>query len=149
MKTIGIIILVAGLLLGAHALTMDVGIDVPARDFGYGIATPAMKVANLDLMTQRQNYLIFSGILAVVGAILTGFASMRPSTPSPAESGFSPFATSTSDTPLLDEALAYQAAKESGSVSICPKCRSMGPGDLVNCGRCGTVLSTDQPAENA
>ena len=53
MKLFGIIVLVAGLLLGAHALTMDVGVDVPARDFGYGIATPAMRVANVDLMTQR------------------------------------------------------------------------------------------------
>ena len=140
MKLIGIFILIAGLLLGARALTMEVGIDVPARDFGYGVATPAMKVANLDLMTQRQNYLIFSGILSVVGAILTGFASMRPSAHvAPGSTNFAP-KNSTSATPLLDEALAYQAAKESGSVSICPKCRSMGPGDLTSCGRCGADL---------
>jgi ribosomal protein L40E len=144
MKLIGIIILVAGLILGAHALTMDVGIDVPARDFGYGVSTPAMKVANVDLMTQRQNYLIFSGILAVVGAILTGFASMQPNGSRNLDPGFSNFTQSTSATPLLDEALAYQAAKESGSVSICPKCRSMGPGDLVNCGRCGATLGAGE-----
>jgi ribosomal protein L40E len=138
MKLIGIIVLVAGLLLGVRALTMDIGVDVPARDFGYGVATPAMRVANVDLMTQRQNYLIFSGILAVVGAILTGFASMRPGAPSSVEPSS---ANSTSPTPLLDEALAYQTAKASSSVSICPKCRSMGPSDIVNCERCGADIA--------
>lgn len=138
MKLVGILILVAGLLLGARALTMDVGVDVPSQNFGYGISTPAMKVANLDLMTQRQNYLIFSGILSVVGAILTGFASMRPAGPASPEDPS--VAHTTSATPLLDEALAYQAAKEADSVTICPKCRSMGDGDLPKCRRCGTDL---------
>lgn len=77
MRIIGIIILGLGLILGTYALTMDVGIEVPARHFGYGISTPAMRVANLDLMNQRQNYLIFAGILSVVGVVLTGFASTR------------------------------------------------------------------------
>lgn len=141
MKLIGIVILVAGLLLGVRALTMDVGVDMPAQDFGYGVSTPAMKVANIDLMTQRQNYIIFSGILAVVGAILTGFASMHPAAPSEPDIGdFAP-ANPGSKTPLLDEALAYQAAKESGSITICPKCRSMGPGDLASCGRCGADIT--------
>jgi hypothetical protein len=140
MKLIGILILVAGLLLGARALTMDVGVDVPARDFGYGVSTPAMKVANLDLMTQRQNFLIFSGILSVVGAILTGFSSMRPR---PALEVDFISENSTSATPLLDEALAYQASKEAGTVSICPKCRSMGSDNLPRCGRCGTNLVTE------
>ena len=135
MKLIGIIILVAGLLLGAHALTMDVGVDVPERDFGYGIATPAMRVANIDLMTQRQNYLIFSGILAVVGAILTGFGTMRPSVP---------LNTSKTASRLLTSAqapTAREAATIPASVSICPKCRSMGPGDIANCGRCGAEIA--------
>lgn len=79
MKLIGIIVLGLGLIFGAHALTMDVGVDVPARDFGYGISTPAMKVANLSLMNERQNYLIFGGVLSVVGAVLTAFGSMRAS----------------------------------------------------------------------
>lgn len=135
MKLFGIIVLVAGLLLGAHALTMDVGVDVPARDFGYGIATPAMRVANVDLMTQRQNYLIFSGILAVVGAILTGFASMRPNAHSnPPEPAESPTVSETSNS-------APAPIATPGSVSICPKCRSMGSGDATHCGRCGATLN--------
>lgn len=83
MKYFGILILLAGLGLGIFALNMKVNVDVEARDFGYGIRTPAMSVANVNLMEQRQNLLIFSGVLAVVGAILTGFASMRPAAPAP------------------------------------------------------------------
>lgn len=83
MKFFGILILLAGLALGIFALNMKVSVDVESRDFGYGIRTPAMSVANVNLMEQRQNLLIFSGVLAVVGAILTGFASMRPAAPAP------------------------------------------------------------------
>jgi hypothetical protein len=132
-KLIGIVILTLGLLLGGYALTMDVGVDVPARDFGYGVATPAMRVANVDLITQRQNYLIFSGILAVVGAILTGFASMRPST---RETPRSPV-----DAPA-NQVIGQSSAppRTPDAVSICPKCRSMGTGDLTSCTRCGAQL---------
>ena len=84
MKTFGVILLTGGLLLGSFALNMDVSVQVPARDFGYGIRTPAMAVANVDRMAQRQNFLIFGGVLAVAGAILIGFSSTRPVTSTPA-----------------------------------------------------------------
>ncbi len=84
MKTFGAILLASGLLLGGFALNMDVGVQVPARDFGYGIRTPAMAVANVDRMAQRQNFLIFGGMLAVAGAILIGFSSSRPAASTPA-----------------------------------------------------------------
>lgn len=77
MKTLGAILLAGGLLLGGFALSMDVSVQVPARDFGYGIRTPAMAVANVDRMAQRQNFLIFGGVLAVAGAVLVGFSSSR------------------------------------------------------------------------
>ena len=83
MKYFGILILLAGLALGVYALNMNVSVDVESRDFGYGVRTPAMSVANVNLIEQRQNLLIFSGVLAIVGAILTGFASMRPAAPAP------------------------------------------------------------------
>lgn len=84
MKAFGVIILAGGLLLGGFALNMDVSVQVPARDFGYGIRTPAMAVANVDRMAQRQNFLIFGGVLAVAGAILIGFSSSRPVDSTPA-----------------------------------------------------------------
>jgi hypothetical protein len=83
MKFFGILILVIGLALSVFALNMKVNVEVESRDLGYGVRIPAMSVANVNLMEQRQNLLIFSGVLAVVGAILTGFASMRPAAPAP------------------------------------------------------------------
>jgi hypothetical protein len=83
MKFFGILILVVGLALSVFALNMKVNVEVESRDLGYGVRIPAMSVANVNLMEQRQNLLIFSGVLAVVGAILTGFASMRPAAPAP------------------------------------------------------------------
>lgn len=137
MKALGIIILAFGLMLGGYALNMDVSVHVPAQDFGYGIKTPEATVANIDKMAQRQNLLIFSGVLAVVGAILTGFASMRPAAPVPAPvqlregEGLLDF---------LNEKPVAKAPAAPSSVSICPKCRSMGGGDDAECGRCGAAL---------
>ncbi|NHZ38234.1 hypothetical protein [Massilia rubra] len=84
MKAFGILILVAGLVMAGYALNMNVSVDVPARDYGYGVSTPAMEVANIDRMAQRQNFLIFAGVLSIVGAILTGFAAIAPKSASPA-----------------------------------------------------------------
>lgn len=130
MRGIGIIILAIGLMMGGYALTMNVGVDVPAQDYGDGISTPAMQVANIDRMSQRQNYMIFSGILSMVGAILFGFGSMgrrdspaakEPIAPAVAENLVSPHGTT--------------------SVSICPSCRHMGAGDATHCARCNEPLS--------
>lgn len=139
MKAVGILILVAGLALGAFALNMDVSVHVPAQDLGYGLRTPEATVANLDKMAQRQNFLIFSGVLAVVGAILTGFASMRPADAAPAPAPAASHAGSEL-LAFLDEKPELKPAAEPSSVSICPKCRSMGPGDAAECGRCGAAL---------
>ena len=137
MKNWGILILMVGLALGAYSLSMDVAVEVPAQDLGYGLKTPAMQVANVDRMAQRQNYMIFSGVLSVVGAILLGFGSMQPKSIAPL-----PSEPPTPDpTPEENEAwLRRMSAPSSESLSICPKCRHMGGGDDVVCGRCGTEL---------
>jgi hypothetical protein len=131
MKAIGIIILAIGLALGAYALTMNVGVDVPKRDFEFGVSTPAMRVANIDRITQRQNYMIFSGILSIVGAILLGFASMAPKANQKAS------ATEGSPLPQLESA----APASQTSVSICPNCRHMGSGQDAVCERCASPLT--------
>jgi hypothetical protein len=132
MKIFGILILAVGLILGGYALTMSVSIDVPAQDIGDGIKLPAMQVANVDRMAQRQNLMIYSGILAVVGAILTGFASMRQVTPSPPNGALE-------DAPEV--VWRVEGALDQASVSICPKCRHMGDGDAIECGRCGAAIA--------
>ena len=146
MRNLGILILLVGLVLGSYSLAMDVSVDVPARDFGYGIATPAMQVANVDKMAQRQNFMIFSGILSVVGAILLGFGSMQPvSRQMPAPTPMAPRAPTSPElapsSPEDDKE--RQATSVSGPkiISICPKCRHMGNGYDVACGRCGAPLA--------
>ncbi|MGF6116676.1 hypothetical protein ABIE30_000656 [Janthinobacterium lividum] len=136
MKNLGMLVLVVGLALGGYSLFMDVSIDVPARDFGYGVGTPAMQVANLDRMAQRQNFMIFSGILSVVGAILLGFGSIH-SVQSPARRPEAP-----REATSLEEDLELKGARSSKpqAVSICPKCRHMGEGDDIECGLCGEQL---------
>lgn len=139
MKNLGILILVAGLALGLYSISMDVSVSVAARDFGYGIKTPAMEVANLDKMSQRQNFMIFSGILSVVGAIFLGFASMQPKeqmASAPVEA--TPSAID-EHREFMDKLLA--SPNTPGSFSICPKCRHMGSGDDVTCARCGAKLA--------
>lgn len=135
MKAIGILILVAGLALAGYALNMKVSVDVPARDFGYGVSTPAMEVANIDRMAQRQNFLIFAGVLSIVGAILTGFAAMAPKSASPA------------DLPVASVApaeIGETVPSSPGapvSVSICPKCRYMGSSEVTHCARCEAEIT--------
>lgn len=145
MKNLGILILLVGLSLGGYSLAMDVSVDVPARDFGYGVATPAMQVANMDKMAQRQNLMVFSGILSVVGAILLGFGSLQSmSRQMPVHTPIAPRAPISPDrapTPP-EEDKERRATSISGPkiVSICPKCRHMGNGYDVTCGRCGAQL---------
>lgn len=57
MKTLSLILLLLGIVLGTYALLMDTSIEV-----GY-----SSRVSNLSLMEERQNYLIVSGILIVCG----------------------------------------------------------------------------------
>lgn len=145
MKFFGILILLAGLALSVFALNMKVNVDVASRDFGYGVRTPAMSVANMDLMEQRQNLLIFAGVLSVVGAILTGFASMQPVAPARAPvvlkegEGLLDFLNEIDTMPVKRTA---KSLTEPIAVSICPKCRSMGSCDEIECGRCGAALNS-------
>jgi len=59
MKALGIILVVVAVLVGVYALSMDV--SVPVDDFG--------RVNNIGLMSQRQNLIIFSCVLLIIGFI--------------------------------------------------------------------------------
>jgi len=63
MKSLGGLMLVIGIILGIYALNMDTTVDSPL--FGGNF-----RVNNLGLMNEKTNYLIFSGILSLVGVLL-------------------------------------------------------------------------------
>ncbi|MDO9419983.1 MAG: hypothetical protein Q7T66_04895 [Herminiimonas sp.] len=134
MKISGIILLIAGLMLGLYALTMEVGVDIPAKDYGYGVSTPATKVANLSLMNERQNLLIFSGVISIVGSILLGF-------------GFSNTKVNTQNDvkEIGEEPVSKPKIVRSyvpvSTVTICPHCRKMETGEVSECSGCGAVFS--------
>jgi len=68
MKNWGNLLLVFGILLGLFALSVDTSVSVDYPD-GNPLGLPE-RVNNLGLMNEKQNYLIFSGILALIGIIL-------------------------------------------------------------------------------
>lgn len=134
MKILGVVLLVGGLLMGVFAMTMDVAVSVPAKNYGYGISTPEMQVANVDRMEQRRNFTILSAALIVGGVLLIGFASVATKTNSDQQNR-----AMTPDQPS-EEVAEKEPAAFSGGVAICPECRSMYPDTQKAC-RCGHVFS--------
>ena len=86
MRLLGITLLALGMAFAIYAMNMDVSVKMQSQYFGYGIQTPEMKVANLDLISQRQNTIVIGGILAVVGAIFTGIGTLAQSKLAPSGS---------------------------------------------------------------
>ena len=68
MKTVGLILLIGGLSFGLFALNMDTSVKV-SYPLGNLFNLPE-RVNNLGLMNDRQNYLIFSGIISILGAMI-------------------------------------------------------------------------------
>lgn len=73
MKAIGIVILIVGVLAFLIGFNMDT--SVAAGEFGL------RRVHNIGLMNDRQNIIIFAGVLAVIGAIFValGGKNKQPS----------------------------------------------------------------------
>ena len=130
MKFAGIVILTAGLVFAIFSLFMDTTVAVAARDYGYGVSSPDMRISNIDLISKRQSYLIFSGILSVVGAILVGFSSISKAAQR----------EESLPSPVVEASNSIPSGATSVSVSICPKCRYMGAGDAPSCNRCGETF---------
>lgn len=68
MKSLGKFLLIIGIFAGIVVLNMDTSVEVdsPVGNLWGG----SKRVNNLGLMNEKQNYLIFSGVLALVGVIL-------------------------------------------------------------------------------
>jgi len=76
MKTVGLILFTGGLILMMYALLImdtSVAVDYPASN-NYGLPD---RVNNIGLMADRQNYLIVSGIVIIIGLVLAFTAKSR------------------------------------------------------------------------
>ena len=79
MKELGILLILAGVVLGGFAYSMDTTVTTDSRNFGYGISIPSMTINNLGLMEERRNKLMIAGVLVLVGAIFTALSSKSES----------------------------------------------------------------------
>ncbi|WP_051583052.1 hypothetical protein [Morganella morganii] len=69
MRNIGYILISVGLIAMIYAINMDVS-----------VSTYGGRVNNIGLISDRQNYLIFSGVIFLAGVILSIFGSKSEST---------------------------------------------------------------------
>jgi hypothetical protein len=68
MRIFGLLILIGGICIGVYALNMDTSVKV---DYPLGnLLNLPERVNNIGLMNDKQNYLIFSGIISLVGVII-------------------------------------------------------------------------------
>lgn len=63
MKAVGIVILILGMIGAVASMVMDVSVATSG----------GMRVNNIGLMADRQNYLIISGFIAIAGLLLALF----------------------------------------------------------------------------
>ena len=92
MKGFGYFTILIGVLMAIHALTMETSLKVDYPDGNtYGLPE---RINNLGLMQDKQNYLMFSGVLLIIGVIL-GFVVEEKVKPFP--SGSTEFANVNND----------------------------------------------------
>jgi hypothetical protein len=70
MKFIGTVVLAIGIAFGIYAMTMSVGLEMPSKEIGFGITTPAISIDDPNLVAKRKDYLTYAGIVAAVGGLL-------------------------------------------------------------------------------
>lgn len=78
MKPFGIVLLVIGALWAIIAFNMDTTVETKSRFIG-DTYIQSQKVHNIGKMDARRNHLMLSGLLIVVGVVLFGFGTTRPS----------------------------------------------------------------------
>ncbi len=80
MKSIGLVLVAIGIVLGAWAFTMDTAVETPSQTIGSSRLRqyiPSVYINNIGFMEDRRNYMMGSGLFIVVGAILIGFGSLK------------------------------------------------------------------------
>lgn len=70
MRTLGIVILIIGVILGIYALSMDTSVQVNSDGNSFGLPE---RVNNIGLMNTKQNLIIVAGVLAIIGTLILIF----------------------------------------------------------------------------
>lgn len=79
MKTIGAILVCAGIVWAVIAFNIPTTVEVGGERIGSGIFSaevPRMTVNNLGLMEQRRNHLMMAGVTIIAGVLLIGFGTV-------------------------------------------------------------------------
>lgn len=79
MKSLGIVLTLAGLLWAVLAFNMNTTVTTDPRRIGSGefaISVPSVTVNNIGLMEQRRNHLMLAGLTTLLGVLLIGFGSL-------------------------------------------------------------------------
>lgn len=80
MKTIGVVLIIVGIIWGIFAFNIDTSIEVGGESYGsglYKVNIPKTRVNNLGLMNEKQNNIYGAGITLIIGVILFVFASRK------------------------------------------------------------------------
>ncbi len=89
MRSLGIVLVITGLIWGIVAFNMNTTVSVEGQTIGsgeYAVYIPGQTVHNLSLSERRNTHLMVSGVLLVIGTILFGFGSARGSGAAPSAS---------------------------------------------------------------
>jgi uncharacterized integral membrane protein len=70
MRTLAIIILVIGIILGIYAVSMDTSVAVNYEGNSFGLPE---RVNNIGLMNRKQNTIIVAGVLSIIGTLILVF----------------------------------------------------------------------------
>lgn len=113
MRSLGIILLLVGIIWGGVAFNLPTTIKTPNQSVGVGelqIPIPSMEVYNLDLADRRKTQLLISGVVTILGAILLGFSSVG------------------------------SRSSPSGGLKKCPFCAEFVKSEALFCKHCGKEL---------
>lgn len=150
MKTIGVFLMIIGVVWGAVAFNADTTIKTESQFIG-GIYIPSQSVHNIGKMDERRNHLMLSGLFVIIGVLLFGFGTLRTASKPPSSGAIRkcPFCAESvkedakichyckKDLPPLPDSTEATGQTE---FKPCPHCRATLPVTADYCIQCNRAL---------
>lgn len=70
LSVLGWLLLIGGLIGLGYGMTIDTTVETGGEHLGFGVTIPRQRIHNVGLMNEKQNTLIVSGVIALVGVVL-------------------------------------------------------------------------------